>query len=736
MISQSASLKAIWILVSIMLLGESMAAASIMHVVDPKDPNAFPDIQQAIDAALDGDEIMVMPGTYTSNGAAVVQINNKELTLFSWGGPELTRIDGQNERRGIFCNSGISGSTLISGFTIMQGLDDELGGGGMYLVESEAIINDCHFHANHAIYEGGAVKSIAQNGDGPVFNQCQFTENGVEHWLGAGGAVYMDGNGEFLDSDFTLNSSAFGGAVYSAFGERLPIRSSNFSENTSSDYGGALRAYESTLDIHQCSFDRNSQGDEAWGGGAIATERCDGLVTFCTFDMNSSGGINGGAILLAESSPRFENCEFNNNGISQFSPNLKNSQGGAIHAQGGAPRFWDCRFDTNLAGSGGTISIDTGTLEVRGTQILNGLAAIENGGGIKATNIDSLVLHDCIFRNNSSLGSGSGAALSSTNVVLATNCTFDENHNVNFAGGHVGLEGIHTGSRFENCDFTNGRAYEKGAGMQTSNIGALTLIDCNFMDNLISEFSTNSPSGAGLNIQSVPDQSHPILIEGCEFSGNRICCDEAQFYQGYGGALHASGEHIDITFSRFFNNVALAGGSIFASATIRNCSVSGSASLIGGGGLYALDGTRVIDSRVRGGSDATGGAIYARNSLELEGVTIEHGAAEGLFVRKEEQHAGCFFGDESDVSIRDSVICDGVPRNIYGNHQDLGGNHITEHCCPGDFNHDGEVGSADLGQLLARWSNPALGTPADLNDDGTIDGADLALVLANWGGCN
>jgi hypothetical protein len=151
--------------------------------------------------------------------------------------------------------------------------------------------------------------------------------------------------------------------------------------------------------------------------------------------------------------------------------------------------------------------------------------------------------------------------------------------------------------------------------------------------------------------------------------------------------------------------------------------------------LYAFDGTRIFDSRITGGADGTGGAIYTSNSLELERVTIEGGYAEGLYVWDKEQHAGCYFGDGSDVSIRDSVICGGIPRNIYGNYDDLGENHITEHCCPGDFNHDGEVDSADLGQLLALWLNPALGTPADLNDDGTIDGADLALILTYWGDC-
>ena len=50
----------------------------------------------------------------------------------------------------------------------------------------------------------------------------------------------------------------------------------------------------------------------------------------------------------------------------------------------------------------------------------------------------------------------------------------------------------------------------------------------------------------------------------------------------------------------------------------------------------------------------------------------------------------------------------------------------------GDFNLDGQVGAADLAELLSLWgfANPPYG---DLNDDGFVGAPDLTLLLSRWG---
>ncbi len=59
----------------------------------------FASIQEAIDASVDGDEIIVHPGTYYEN----VRFNGKNITLRSedptdWGAVEKTIIDGSRHR--------------------------------------------------------------------------------------------------------------------------------------------------------------------------------------------------------------------------------------------------------------------------------------------------------------------------------------------------------------------------------------------------------------------------------------------------------------------------------------------------------------------------------------------------------------------------------------------------------------------------------------------------------------
>ena len=62
--------------------GTSPAAADILHV-----PGDFPTIQAAIDAAMDGDEVEVHPGTYNET----INFLGKAITVRSSGGAKVRR---------------------------------------------------------------------------------------------------------------------------------------------------------------------------------------------------------------------------------------------------------------------------------------------------------------------------------------------------------------------------------------------------------------------------------------------------------------------------------------------------------------------------------------------------------------------------------------------------------------------------------------------------------------------
>ena len=60
---------------------------------------------------------------------------------------------------------------------------------------------------------------------------------------------------------------------------------------------------------------------------------------------------------------------------------------------------------------------------------------------------------------------------------------------------------------------------------------------------------------------------------------------------------------------------------------------------------------------------------------------------------------------------------------------------LERYPCPGDLDGDGEVGGADLTQLLAEWGCSGEACLPDLNGDGTVGGPDLTIILSAWGGC-
>jgi hypothetical protein len=103
-------------------------ALATTWTVDDDGKADFDNIQAAIDAASDGDEIVVMPGTYTSTVDEVVDMLGKEIWLHSSKGEQVTIIYAQVTRRGINCSNGETSNTIIEGFSIIGGYAS-IGGG-------------------------------------------------------------------------------------------------------------------------------------------------------------------------------------------------------------------------------------------------------------------------------------------------------------------------------------------------------------------------------------------------------------------------------------------------------------------------------------------------------------------------------------------------------------------------------------------------------------------------------
>ena len=84
-------------------------------------PDEYTTIQDAIDAAVTEDTIVVLPGTYSGVGNRDLTIDGKDLTIIGSCGPNVTIIDCGNSTRALTVDNSV---TIFQGFTIMNGFEN------------------------------------------------------------------------------------------------------------------------------------------------------------------------------------------------------------------------------------------------------------------------------------------------------------------------------------------------------------------------------------------------------------------------------------------------------------------------------------------------------------------------------------------------------------------------------------------------------------------------------------
>lgn len=233
-------------------------------------------IQEAIDAATDGDVIMVRPGYYYGEGYVNLSFSGHvghRIILMSQEGPETCSIDCQNEAQAFIFNSGEDRDIIIDGFTVYNGRASQ--GGAVSCVESSPTIANCVFSDNSAVSteedaQGGAI--YCYNAD-PLFRDCEFTGNSADQ----GGALYIGGASE------------------------AQVICGNFTKNQAEDNGGAIVvahnvAQASVPQFRQTIFCRNSAGQQ---GGAIYVDQAQPKIINCTLYANEAqGNSSSGAICV------------------------------------------------------------------------------------------------------------------------------------------------------------------------------------------------------------------------------------------------------------------------------------------------------------------------------------------------------------------------------------------------------------------------------------------------------
>ena len=479
---------------TLLLATSSLPAATVWYVdaeaagnnTGTSWPNAFTDLQSALDVALDGQEIWIANGRYRPSRSITSPDSNgptfaisKSITLyggFQGGEQALAQRDwkhnqsilsgdlANNDLSGVYTDNAYhvvmvtGGSPVFDGLTVSGGRARSTGlpagyGGGMYFSSGSPTIRNCTISGNSSQKNAAGIYRSSTTSDSLTITDSVFENNVADSGsatLTSAGALYVYRAATVIErcvfrgnaARYVLSGSDYcgvGGAIV-ASAAPLTIEDSVFENNTATGGAGAVYA-GSTTQIRRSRFEGNHAdivGGVMWGSGTLIIDDCD-------FTGNSSAtdsGDGGGTIVPEYGTAYVANSRFTNNTSIKgagfrphfstnylinciFQGNHATMGGGAIHNRGGTVYAYNCLITGNRSDTGAALNNDQGGATLTQCTLAGNTSG--DGGGIYVTSnstTNTTTLANCIvWGNQDNYGTGETSQIHSLAGTLTINYT-------------------------------------------------------------------------------------------------------------------------------------------------------------------------------------------------------------------------------------------------------------------------------------------------------------------------
>jgi parallel beta-helix repeat protein len=260
-------------IISDQAINSPVTIAVQLDVVISKDefhvPSEYPTIQSAIDAARDGQKVILTDGVYTGTGNMNLDMAGKAITVCSENGPVGTVIDCQYQGTGFRFHTNETSESRVEGLTIRHASSS----GAIYCYSSSPTIQDCIIENNNGTYT-----IFLRNQSNAIIRDCIIRNNTTDY----GGGIYCWASNTLITGCTIVKNTALkqGGGIRVYFNSHALIQNCVITDNIAINQGGGIHLYykDSTATISNCTIANNC----ATAGGGIY------CGSYASFDLSNS----------------------------------------------------------------------------------------------------------------------------------------------------------------------------------------------------------------------------------------------------------------------------------------------------------------------------------------------------------------------------------------------------------------------------------------------------------------